>query len=134
MSTKYCVLDRWKFFSDLDFCLKTVHLRCCSIGVALIAKKLVVFQGHCYVQCFLNTEYSNKNKSKSLLMFNMLYISGIHMQTILTALQFYWHLNGETSIQYSAFKGLVNTELRSTTHHGIVCLRTPSFLHYEHCS
>ena len=44
------------------FCLKTIRLRYCLIGVTLIIKKLVLFQGHCKVQCFVNTE-SNTSQS-----------------------------------------------------------------------
>ena len=39
------------------FCLKTVRLGQSLIGVALIIKKLAVYQGHCKVQWFVSTDY-----------------------------------------------------------------------------
>ena len=51
------LLDRRKISSDSNVFLKTIRLRCCLIGVALIVKKLVVLQGHYKVQRFVNIEY-----------------------------------------------------------------------------
>ena len=52
------LLDRWKISSDSNVSFKDSSFEVLYlIGIALIIKNLVVFQGHYKVQCFVSTEY-----------------------------------------------------------------------------
>ena len=62
--TEYCVIDKWKIYSYRVFGLKTIRLRYCLIVLPLIIKKLVAFQGHCELKCFVSTEYYALDRSK----------------------------------------------------------------------